>query len=111
MFKRVFNGLFRYLAKRIIKQERRLNKEDIEPFLTNVLAELSTARALYAPMATRHHGLAVIQEEFEEFKREVFYENPSKGRDRTRQIKRELTQMCAMCIRFYRDLLDKEKTK
>lgn len=67
-------------------------------FITAVDAELLRARGKHPKrFNSAHEGLAVIEEEFEEFKKEVFHGT----KQRTRE---ELVQLAAMCIRFAEDL-------
>lgn len=62
--------------------------------------ELELARLHHAkPFASKHEGLAIIQEEFEEFKTEVFH-GIVKG-----HCTSELVQLAAMCQRFYEDVI------
>lgn len=66
----------------------------------DVLAELARAEAKFAPMHSGHEGLAVVEEEFEEFKREVFHGS----RERQRE---ECVQVAAMALRFIQDVSDR----
>jgi len=62
--------------------------------------ELKDARKFHpSSFHSAHEGLAILQEEFEELKAEVFLKN----RDDER-IKKELVQLATMCRRFYEDL-------
>lgn len=65
--------------------------------------ELSKARSAHGDMTSYHEGLAIIMEEFEEFKREVFLKSVSEE-----DLGEELIQLATMCRRFYEDLLGKE---
>ena len=67
--------------------------------IEDVLAELERAEAKFAPMHSGHEGLAVIEEEYEEFKAEVFHGS----RDRQRA---EAVQLAAMAVRFIKDISD-----
>ena len=64
---------------------------------------LSDARKDHGPMKSFHEGFAIIMEEFEEFKQEVFRKNINKE-----AMLIELASVSAMCQRFAGDLL---KTK
>lgn len=48
-----------------------------------------------------HYYLGVIEEEFEEFKKEVFAFNLGKNRDTRPAMKTELLQLAAMAMRAY----------
>jgi uncharacterized Zn finger protein len=61
---------------------------------------LSDARKQHGDMKSFHEGLAVILEEFEEFKQEVFRKVIDKE-----AILMELASVSAMCQRFAEDLL------
>jgi hypothetical protein len=73
--------------------------EEIARLVDEVLAELARAEAKFPPFHSGHEGLAVVEEEFEEFKREVFH-GPS---DRQRE---ECIQVAAMCLRYLKDISD-----
>ena len=75
-----------------------MNYEDWE---SEVYAEYERATSSYPPFASAHEGLAVILEEYEELKDEVF-KNPKK-RDYN-AMKREAIQVAAMAIRFLVDV-------
>jgi hypothetical protein len=62
--------------------------------------ELESARIKHPPMHSYHEGLAIIQEEFEEFKTEIF----KRDHDPLR-IREELIQIVAMCMAFDAELL------
>lgn len=64
---------------------------------------LSEAKKNHSPMNSFHEGLAVIWEEFEEFKQEVFRKEVNKE-----SLLIELASVSAMCQRFAEDVL---KTK
>lgn len=73
------------------------------PTIGNSLADelddaLSYATKKHGPFPTAHHGIAVIQEEFEELKEAVFRDQAAA------QQKHEALQLAAMCIRFIKDL-------
>lgn len=64
-----------------------------------VEAELRRARLKNHGLQTRHEALAVIWEEFEEFKAEVFKRCPAPA-----DLLAELVQIAAMCQRTAEDL-------
>lgn len=61
-----------------------------------VAAELEEATQKFPPIRSPHEGVAIIEEEFEEFKREVFWGTPEKARE-------EVVQLIAMGLRYMRD--------
>jgi hypothetical protein len=69
-----------------------------------VETEYLKATSNYPPFASAHEGLAVIEEEFEELKKEVFKNN--KNRD-CAAMKNEAVQVAAMAIRFIADVKPK----
>jgi hypothetical protein len=66
-----------------------------------VARELETARRKHAPMASAHEAYAVILEELEEFKAEVFKRAAMRSWD---DMLIELVQTAAMCQRAAEDL-------
>lgn len=70
-----------------------------------VTAEVERACGLFAPIHGPHEALAVIMEEFEEYKAEVFRFNPAKGSDTRAQQRAELIQLAAMATRAVLDTL------
>ena len=69
-------------------------------FADLVNQELKDARAAHpAPFHSAHEGLAILQEEFEELKQEVYVKHRVDAR-----VQEELIQLAAMCRRFYEDL-------
>ncbi len=76
-----------------------MEEEQVE-FCNLVVAECDRARKQYAPMNSCHEGLAVLWEEFEELKNEVFKKRPDYDK-----IKEECVQLAAMCRCFYYETL------
>jgi hypothetical protein len=70
-------------------------------FLEQVAAEVARARAKWAPMNSAHEAYAVILEELDEFKAEVWKKRPERDRKR---MGAELVQTAAMCMRAAEDL-------
>lgn len=69
-----------------------------------VSAELVSARQAHPEkFHSAHEGLAILQEEFEELKAEVFIKIRSRDK-----ICEELVQLAAMCQRFYEDLYEEK---
>jgi hypothetical protein len=72
--------------------------------------ELERAMTLFEPMHSPHEALGVIQEEFDEFKDEVYAFNPTKpGRDNRPRQREELIQLAAMALRAVHDTIDHGK--
>lgn len=70
-------------------------------FPTLVHSELIEARDNHQPMNSAHEAWAVILEELEEFKQQVFLRR--QARDKSAML-RELVQTAAMCQRAAEDL-------
>ncbi|KKN24603.1 hypothetical protein LCGC14_0893260 [marine sediment metagenome] len=70
----------------------------VERFQDKVVQELTAARAEHPAMNSLHEGFAVILEELDEFKHEVFRKN----RDPV-SLRHELVQLAAMCQRTAED--------
>jgi septal ring factor EnvC (AmiA/AmiB activator) len=64
-----------------------------------VSKELEKARSKHKPMTSLHEGLAIIWEEFEELKAEVFKKEPDMN-----SLTKELVETATMCQRLYEDL-------
>lgn len=69
-------------------------------FLIDAEAEYQRARQKHSGMRSCHEGLAIIWEEFEELKAEVFLKHPSAV-----HMREELVQIAAMCNAFATELL------
>lgn len=69
-------------------------------FADLVQEELIKARAAHPDkFHSCHEGLAILLEEFEELKQEVFLKHRN-----DENLKKELIQVATMCRRFYEDL-------
>ncbi len=64
-------------------------------------SEVKRAMDLHAPLNSAHEAYAVILEELDEFKEEVFLRREKRSPER---MKKELIQTAAMCIRAINDL-------
>lgn len=62
-------------------------------FQTEMRTEYAKARSKHPPMASRHEGLAVLWEEFEEVKAEVFKRQPDLD-----NLRKELVQVATMAM-------------
>jgi len=72
-----------------------------------IAAEVDRARGMHAPMCSAHHAYAVILEELDEFKAEVW--KCRSARD-PQAMRAELIQLAAMCVRAIEDLQLAEET-
>ncbi len=71
--------------------------EEVDKPLWEIKEEYIRAALRFPPFNSTHEGIAVIEEEFEELKKEVFWgRNPDKR-------KYEATQLGAMALRFLID--------
>ena len=75
--------------------------EDFQLALRDVHDELADAVTSYGPMASAHEGYAVILEELEELKMEVFKKPVRRS---TREMRQEACQVAAMAVRFMVDV-------
>lgn len=66
-----------------------------------VRKELLRSQGLHSPMNSAHEALAVIEEEIDEFKKEVYKKREQRDKDKMRE---ELVQTAAMCMRSILDL-------
>lgn len=69
-----------------------------------IVQELYHATELSGQMCSPHEALGIIEEEFIEFRDEVFRFNLRKNRDTRPQMREELIQLAAMCMRAILDL-------
>jgi len=69
--------------------------------LSEVMDELVRARAMHKPMHSAHEAWAVIYEELDEFKLEVWKKTVRRDRANMRE---ELIQLAAMAVRAVEDL-------
>jgi hypothetical protein len=75
---------------------------EASPFLLAVQSEVNRARGIHAPIHSPHEGYAVILEELDEAKAEIFHNPPDFA-----AIRKELLQTAAMCQRTVEDVLDR----
>ena len=76
-----------------------------------VETELARARSLFKPIHSPHEALGVVQEEFDEFKEEVYAFNLGKGRDTRPAMKKELVQLATMALRAILDAMEFNPTE
>lgn len=93
------------LVAAIAKAERVEHDDPLSRLMAEIAAEVSRARSLFPPMHSPHEALAVILEEFDEYKHEVWNHNPAKGRDTRPSQRAELIQLCAMGARAILDTI------
>ena len=70
----------------------------------DIAVEVAAAQASHVPMHSLHEGYAVILEEMDELKAEV-WKNPRKHPDRNNQARKEAIQVAAMAVRLLHDVL------
>jgi hypothetical protein len=78
------------------------------PFLECVTTEVRRAQAKHAPIHSLHEAFAVILEEVEEFKAEVWKQTEARS---PHALLVELIQIAAMCARTAHDLALLEQTR
>lgn len=81
---------------------------DIATALQMVRNELEKAKKQYPAFASPHEGLAIIEEEFLELRREVFLNHKVRVPE---QMIKEAMQTAAMSIRFMVDLDNADSRK
>lgn len=74
--------------------------QHVGKFLAEVFSEAARASRQHPPMKSVHEGLAIMWEEFEEVKLEVFKKVPD-----YQNLQKELVQLAAMCGRFAADVV------
>lgn len=78
--------------------------------ILEVQTELERARKLFKPIHSPHEGLGVVEEEFIEFRDEVFKFNLGKGRDTRPAMRKELIQLATMALRTILDAMQFDPT-
>lgn len=71
----------------------------IEVILDDIRAELERAQKNYPKMNSFHEGYAIILEELDEVWDEIKMKNHN-----VQEIRKEMTQVASMCVRFLHDL-------
>lgn len=94
--------------KRSKEEQRKLNG-DFEAALDAVRRELLRAYDLFpVDFRSAHEGVAMIDEEFQEFKKAAYWPHKEeKGLDAEEE---EATQLAAMCLRYLIDVCYREDT-
>jgi len=70
-----------------------------------VVTELSRARTMFPAMHSPHEALAVLEEEVDELRQNVYAHNMVKSRDMRPQMREEAIQVAAMALRMIKDVL------
>ena len=81
-----------------------------QQLMKEVTTELERARSLFKPIYSPHEALGIVQEEFDEFKAEVYAFNLGKGRDTRPAMRKELVQLATMALRSILDALEYDPT-
>ena len=74
-------------------------------------AEVNRARKLFDPFNSPHEGYAILLEEMDELKEQVWRFNLTKNRDTRSAMRSEAVQVAAMAIRFIEDLLSGKRER
>lgn len=96
-----------------IVAEETPKQDEVTPeqkLMKEVETELARARSLFKPIHSPHEALGVIEEEFIEFRDEVFAFNLGKNRDTRPEMKKELVQLATMALRAILDALEFDPT-
>lgn len=83
-----------------ILEERSIRRMKTDSFIEDVENEFAYASQKHKKFTSYHEGLAVIWEEFEELKQEIFKKKPDED-----NLNSELVQIAAMCLKFYENLM------
>jgi hypothetical protein len=83
------------------------SRQRIHNIAGEVAAETYRAGTMFPPMNSPHEAAFVIEEEWEEYRQEVFKHNLTKpNRDTRPRQREELIQLAAMCLRAIIDTID-----
>jgi hypothetical protein len=74
--------------------------------VSDVERELAKAIQMHGPMHSKHEGFAVMLEEFDELKDEV-WTNERKDPDSLKRMRKEAVQVAATALRFLLDVCDR----
>ena len=75
-------------------------EERIDEVVNEVVAEYFDATMKFGKFASRHEGVAIIEEEFLEFREAAFWPHKNKGDDAYTEAK----QLAAMALRYMVDI-------
>jgi hypothetical protein len=85
------------------------NQFIVEGIAIEIAHEAQRAGKMFPPMNSPHEAAFVIEEEWEEYRQEVFKHNLTKpNRDTRPRQREELIQLAAMCMRAIIDTIDKK---
>ncbi len=78
---------------------------------TEILQEVAQSRDFHGGHTSIHESMGIILEEWDEYRAEVALHNPRKGptRDRRVQIRKELIDIAASCLKAVVDVIDNGK--
>lgn len=76
----------------------------VKRLLAEIEGELEEAMLANGPMLNLHHGYAILLEEMDELKTEV-WKNPRKHPERNALARKEAIQVAAMALRLLNDVL------
>lgn len=79
-----------------------MNDQRLKQLLIDIRIEYEQATDKYSSFHSAHEGIAIIQEEFEELKAEVFKKTNIRSLSKMRE---EATQLAAMSLRFLTDVV------
>ncbi len=72
-----------------------------------IVSEAQEAASNFPPFNSAHEGFAVLLEEVDELKAEV-WKNPNRNPDRDAKMRKEAIQVAAMALRFLTDVCETE---
>jgi hypothetical protein len=94
-------------AGRLVRKTDKLEEAfQLGKLISEVGQEVARARSMFPAIYSPHEGLAIIREEYLEFEDEVWQHNLFKKRDHRPQMRTELIQLAAMCLRTILDTID-----
>ena len=73
---------------------------EVDSALDEIVTEYFDATMKFGTFASRHEGVAIIEEEFLEFRDAAFWPHKNKGDDAYTEAK----QLAAMCLRYMVDV-------
>ena len=77
-----------------------MEKDKLDTVIDEVYAEYFDATMKFGAFKSRHEGVAIIEEEFLEFRKAAFWPHKNKGDDAYTEAK----QLAAMSIRYMMDI-------
>ena len=75
----------------------------VDDITAEIFKEAYKANFMYPPFHSAHEGLAIIQEEFDELKQEVY---AKQGQRDWEAMHKEAVQTAAMCVRLIADVIN-----